>query len=360
MNMSTNKVYGDVPNRIRLRELERDGTTMTRVRKWDSENLSVDQSLHSFRGVESRGRIIVQEYGRYFGIPTCCLRGGCLTGPNHSGVELHGFLSYLVKQNLTGGAYKVYGYRGKQVRDNIHAHDVARFVEEFLKAPRCAEVYNLGGGRHNSCSILEGFARVEAISGKRMTWQYVDKAREGDHICYISDLGKIQNHYSGWKSESSMTSSQKSSAPWFCASMSPPLVSVCLPNLNTRPYLDARVESICAQTYQNWELIVSDNYSEDGAWAFFEDLARRDRRVVAEQAPREGMYANWNRCIRRARGEFVYIATSDDTMAADCLEKLVAALQRHRDCDLAHCRLRKLDEYGIEKPDIWSRRSVSP
>ena len=114
-------------------------------------------------------------------------------------MELHGFISYLIKQNLTGGAYKVYGYRGKQVRDNIHAHDVARFVEAFLAAPRCAEVYNLGGGRANSCSILEGFARVEAITGKRMTWQYVDKAREGDHICYISDLSKIQNHYSGWR-----------------------------------------------------------------------------------------------------------------------------------------------------------------
>ena len=140
--------------------------------------------------------------------------------------------------------------------------------------------------------------------------------------------------------------------------MSQPLISICLPNLNTRPYLEPRVESIWAQTYRNWELIVSDNYSDDGAWAFFEDLARRDRRVVAEQAPREGIYANWNRCIRRARGEFVYIATSDDTMAADCLEKLVAALQRHPDCDLAHCRLRKVDEHGVEKPDIWSRQSV--
>jgi CDP-paratose 2-epimerase len=199
--MSTNKVYGDVPNRIRLKELDT---------RWDyddpeyvngiAENLSIDQSKHSLFGTSKLAAdILVQEYGRYFGIPTCCLRCGCLTGPGHSGVELHGFISYLIKQNLTAGAYKVYGYRGKQVRDNIHAHDVARFVEEFLAAPRCAEVYNLGGGRANSCSILEGFARVEAISGKRMTTQYVDKAREGDHICYISDLSKIQNHYSGWR-----------------------------------------------------------------------------------------------------------------------------------------------------------------
>ena len=140
--------------------------------------------------------------------------------------------------------------------------------------------------------------------------------------------------------------------------MSAPLVSVCLPNLNTRPYLEERVETILAQTYQNWELVVSDNYSEDGAWTFFEDLARKDRRVAAAQAPREGMYANWNRCIQRARGELVYIATSDDTMAPDCLEKLVAALEAHPDCDVAHCRLRKIDEHGRQMADTWAHDSV--
>ena len=135
---------------------------------------------------------------RYFGIPTCCLRGGCLTGPSHSGVELHGFLSYLIKQNLTGGTYRVFGYKGKQVRDNIHSYDVARFVEEFLAAPRVAEVYNLGGGRDNSCSIMEAFARIAAITGKPMSWEYVDKAREGDHICYISDLRRLRADYPEW------------------------------------------------------------------------------------------------------------------------------------------------------------------
>jgi CDP-paratose 2-epimerase len=141
---------------------------------------------------------MVQEYGRYFGIPTCCLRGGCLTGPSHSGVELHGFLSYLIKTNLSGGIYQVFGYKGKQVRDNIHSYDVARFVEEFVAAPRCAQVYNLGGGRGNSCSILEAFARVEQITGNRMRWRYVDKARDGDHICYVSNLEKLRRHYPAW------------------------------------------------------------------------------------------------------------------------------------------------------------------
>jgi CDP-paratose 2-epimerase len=141
---------------------------------------------------------MVQEYGRYFGMKTCCLRGGCLTGPNHSGVELHGFLSYLVKCNLEGKTYNVYGYKGKQVRDNIHSLDVTRFIAAFLEKPRSGEIYNLGGGRANSCSILEAFARVEKLTGKKMLSTSIDKNREGDHICYISDLSKMRSHYPSW------------------------------------------------------------------------------------------------------------------------------------------------------------------
>ena len=141
---------------------------------------------------------MVQEYGRYFGMQTCCLRGGCLTGPNHSGVELHGFLSYLVKCNVDRTIYKIYGYKGKQVRDNIHALDVARFIAAFHEAPRCGEVYNIGGGRANSVSILEAFERVAALSGKTMNSEYLDNNREGDHICYISDLSKMRAHYPEW------------------------------------------------------------------------------------------------------------------------------------------------------------------
>jgi CDP-paratose 2-epimerase len=141
---------------------------------------------------------MVQEYGRYFNMPSCCLRGGCLTGPNHSGVELHGFLSYLVKCNLEGREYKVFGYQGKQVRDNIHSEDVARFMWEFCKAPRVAEVYNLGGGKQNSCSILEAFQIAESFTGKKQVYSYVDQNRIGDHICYYSDLRKMKCHYPGW------------------------------------------------------------------------------------------------------------------------------------------------------------------
>ena len=141
---------------------------------------------------------MVQEYGRYFGMPTCCLRGGCLTGPNHSGVELHGFLSYLVRCNLEGREYRVFGYKGKQVRDNIHSLDVARFIHAFAEAPRVGEVYNLGGGKANSCSILEAFALVEQISGQRQRYTYVETNRIGDHICYYSDLRKMRGHYPGW------------------------------------------------------------------------------------------------------------------------------------------------------------------
>jgi CDP-paratose 2-epimerase len=200
VHMSTNKVYGDKPNSIALTELET---------RWDyadpfyangiAEDFSIDQSKHSLFGASKiAADVMVQEYGRYFGIPTCCLRGGCLTGPNHSGVELHGFLSYLVKCNLEGREYKVFGYKGKQVRDNIHSHDVARFIDAFISAPRVAEVYNIGGGRNNSCSIWEAFKIAEQFSNKPQVYTYKEENRIGDHICYISNLQKMRDHYPGW------------------------------------------------------------------------------------------------------------------------------------------------------------------
>lgn len=200
IHMSTNKVYGDAPNQLLLVEKE------TRYDYLDpmyyngiNENFTIDQSMHSLFGASKLAAdIYVQEYGRYFNLPCCVLRGGCLTGPNHSGVEMHGFLSYLIKVNVMEEVYTIYGYKGKQVRDNIHAYDVVRFMEMFFNAPRCAEVYNLGGGRDNSCSILEAFAQVEHITGKKMKYTYSDKNRGGDHICYISDLSKLKSHYPEW------------------------------------------------------------------------------------------------------------------------------------------------------------------
>jgi CDP-paratose 2-epimerase len=171
-----------------------------------SESFSIDQSKHSLFGASKvAADVMVQEYGRYFGMPTCALRGGCLTGPNHSGVELHGFLSYLIKCNLEGKEYKVYGYKGKQVRDNIHSEDVARFMFEFAQKPRCGEVYNLGGGKENSCSILEAFKMAAACTGKRQVYSYVEQARAGDHICYYSDLRKMKAHYPDWDLEHNLT-----------------------------------------------------------------------------------------------------------------------------------------------------------
>ena len=200
LHMSTNKVYGDAPNSIPLIELDT---------RWDyaapayahgiAETFTIDQSKHSLFGASKvAADVMVQEYGRYFGMPTCCLRGGCLTGPNHTGVELHGFLSYLVKCNLVGREYRVFGYKGKQVRDNIHSLDVARFMHAFVQAPRVGEVYNLGGGKANSCSILEAFAIAEKFSGKKQVFTYVEQNRMGDHICYYSDLRKMRSHYPTW------------------------------------------------------------------------------------------------------------------------------------------------------------------
>ncbi len=200
VHMSTNKVYGDAPNLLKLVEKET---------RWDfgdpayhqgiKEDFTIDQSKHSLFGASKvAADVMVQEYGRYFKMPTCCLRGGCLTGPYHSGVELHGFLSYLIRCNLEGKKYNIFGYKGKQVRDNIHSLDVALFINAFLAKPRIGEVYNIGGGRDNSISILEAFALIESISGKKMVYEYVDKNREGDHICYISDLAKMKAHYPAW------------------------------------------------------------------------------------------------------------------------------------------------------------------
>jgi CDP-paratose 2-epimerase len=198
--LSTNKVYGDAPNELKLTELDT---------RWDyadaqyangiAEDFRIDRSTHSIFGASKvAADVMVQEYGRYFGMKTCALRGGCLTGPSHSGVELHGFLSYLVKCNVEGRTYRIFGYKGKQVRDNIHSRDVAKFAEAFIAAPRSGEVYNLGGGKQNACSIMEAFKMVEERSGKPMKSEYDATNRVGDHICYYSDLSKMRAHYPGW------------------------------------------------------------------------------------------------------------------------------------------------------------------
>ena len=200
VHMSTNKVYGDRPNTIPLVES---------ATRWDyadpvyahgiPEEFPIDRSTHSLFGASKvAADILVQEYGRYFNMPTCCLRGGCLTGPNHSGVELHGFLSFLVKCNVESREYAVFGYQGKQVRDNIHSLDVARFIAAFIESPRLAEVYNIGGGKDNSCSILEAFQWVESFTGKQQRYTYQPKNRIGDHICYYSDLRKMRTHFPNW------------------------------------------------------------------------------------------------------------------------------------------------------------------
>jgi CDP-paratose 2-epimerase len=200
IHMSTNKVYGDAPNEIEMEEQE------TRWEYTDQdyihgipETMRIDRSKHSLFGASKvAADVMAQEYGRYFGMPTCCLRGGCLTGPNHSGVELHGFLSYLVKSNLEDIEYKIFGYKGKQVRDNIHAEDVAHFIEAFIENPRCGETYNIGGGKANSCSILEAFDLAEEFSGKPQRFTYLEENRIGDHVCYYSDLRKLRKHYPSW------------------------------------------------------------------------------------------------------------------------------------------------------------------
>ena len=200
IHLSTNKVYGDRPNKLDLNEFEN---------RWEykkdffkngiNEEFPIDQSTHSLFGVsKASSDLLVQEYGRYYNIPTCCLRGGCLTGPSHSGVELHGFLNYLIRCNIFKQKYTINGYKGKQVRDNIHSYDVANFIYLFTKAPKIAAVYNIGGGYHNSISILEAFNKIEEISGIKMNYSYSENPRKGDHICYYSDLKRIKKDFPNW------------------------------------------------------------------------------------------------------------------------------------------------------------------
>ena len=201
IHLSTNKVYGDRPNNIMRKELDSrfefdDPNFINGI----DETLSIDQSTHSLFGASKvSADIMVQEYGKYFGMNTCCLRGGCLTGPSHSGVELHGFLNYLVKTNLSENHYTVFGYKGKQIRDNIHSIDVVNFIKEFIYNPRKGEVYNLGGGYQNTISVIEAIKKIELFSGKKMNYSYQDKNRIGDHIVYYSDLSKCIDHYPNWK-----------------------------------------------------------------------------------------------------------------------------------------------------------------
>ena len=199
--MSTNKVYGDAPNEVPLIELEtRYDYARTEDYNGINESFRIDQSLHSLFGAsKTAGDVMAQEYGRYFDMPVGIFRGGCLTGSHHSGVELHGFLSYLVKTAVDGKVYTIFGYKGKQVRDNINSHDVVSAFYQFYLKPCFGEVYNIGGGRENSISILEAIYKIEELTGNKVLYNYTNQARCGDHICYISDLSKLQTQYSEWR-----------------------------------------------------------------------------------------------------------------------------------------------------------------
>ena len=201
--MSTNKVYGDRPNALTLKELPlRWDYADVKYAQGIPEDFSIDQSTHSLFGASKLAAdIMAQEYGRYFGMKVAVFRGGCLTGPAHSGAKLHGFLAYFFKVAAAKERYTILGYKGKQVRDQIHSHDVATLIEAFYENPRCGEVYNLGGGHDNSVSILECITRMEALTGRKLETEYVDAPRIGDHICYYSDLSKIHRHFPKWKLE---------------------------------------------------------------------------------------------------------------------------------------------------------------
>lgn len=198
---STNKVYGDTPNALPLEEHETRWEIAVNHPYWIGidESMSIDQSKHSLFGASKvAADVLVQEYGRYFDMKTVSFRGGCLTGPSHSGAKLHGFLAYLMKCTLSSEPYTIFGYKGKQVRDNIHSNDLVNAFYHFYQNPRCGEVYNMGGSRHSNCSMLEAIAICEEMAGKKLQYTYAEDNRSGDHIWYISDVRKFQSHYPNW------------------------------------------------------------------------------------------------------------------------------------------------------------------
>lgn len=200
--VSTNKVYGDTPNCLPLEEKQKryEIKKAHPFYKGINETMSIDNSTHSLFGVsKSSADLLVQEYGKNFGIFAAVFRLGCITGPSHAGAELHGFLSYLIKANISKKKYKIFGYKGKQVRDNIHSKDLVEAFWEFYKKPKKGEIYNLGGGRENSCSVLEAIKKIESISGNRMKYSLVKQSRTGDHIWYITNNDKFKRHYPQWK-----------------------------------------------------------------------------------------------------------------------------------------------------------------
>ncbi len=204
---STNKVYGDLPNSLPLIETDTRWEIEQDHAFWDGidETMSIDQSKHSLFGASKvAADVLVQEYGRYFDMNTVCFRGGCLTGPNHSGAQLHGFLSYLMKCCITGKEYTIFGYKGKQVRDNIHSYDMVNAFYHYVQSPKSSAVYNMGGGRDNSCSVLEAISLCEEISGKKMNYSVSDQNRSGDHIWYISSLKAFERDYSAWQQKYSL------------------------------------------------------------------------------------------------------------------------------------------------------------
>jgi len=202
--LSTNKVYGDTPNYLPLVEEETrwEVDPSHPYREGIDETMTIDQSKHSIFGAsKAAADLMVQEYGRYFDMKTACFRGGCLTGPGHSGAQLHGFLSYLMKCTVTGKPYTVFGYKGKQVRDNVHSHDLVNALYHFYRDPRVGEVYNVGGSRFSNCSMLEAVRLCEEIAGRQLDWDYSESNRSGDHIWWISDVSKFRSHYAGWDFE---------------------------------------------------------------------------------------------------------------------------------------------------------------
>ena len=359
---STNKVYGDTPNRLPLVELETrwsvdEGHPFSR--HGIDETMSIDASMHSVFGASKvAADVMVQEYGRYFGLKTACFRGGCLTGPGHSGAELHGFLSYLVKCAVTGRPYTVFGYKGKQVRDNIHSYDLVNAFWHFYRAPRSGEVYNIGGGPASNCSMLEAIAIVEGLTGRPLQWSYSDTNRAGDHIWWVSDIRRFAAHYPEWAlsvlapanhrgdprrhdrasvgfPEPLMPLEVRSLAEWEADGV-PGLLSVVIPAHDEEGRIAATVRdlyrALSAATIPHEILVVNDN-SRDRTEQVLDELRREVPTLrYINNTPPNGFGFAVRAGLAAFKGEAIVIVMADASDSPDDVVAYYRAMQEGYDC----------------------------
>ena len=362
MFCSTNKVYGDLPNSLPLVELPQrlELPEDHRYYRGIDTTMSIDQSTHSLFGVsKAAADLLVQEYGRYFDMPTVCFRGGCLTGPNHAGTQLHGFLSYLMRCTMTGEPYTVFGYGGKQVRDNIHAADLVAAFEAFHRAPRAGAVYNIGGGRQSNCSMLEAIELCQEIAGRELDWSLGEENRIGDHRWWISDLEPFKRDYPDWDITHDVRDilTRDPRPQRRAVGRQRMKLSVVIPAHNEVESIGATVEALVAELQGAggpYEIVVVDDDSGDGTGDVVRAIAEREPAVRCIRSPRSPGFGHAVRSgLDEYTGDAVAIVMADLSDSPDDLVRYYRVLEEGYDCAFGSRFIRggKVNDYPQAQAD---------